>query len=247
MIERAERNAEEQLEVVSGSAAIVGQTEVGEADLRQAHARLPGNQRTWLLPVLMVAFTLLYLVLTPSAFTTHAFLTFVLPVAFVAIFLTYARVAGKRIWVKQALANVGGSTTFRFDDFGFSSESKLRQHRLAWGALARAVETPEAFLIYTTPQTVLIVPKRAFSDAHVAVLRSLFPERIKPQPVATGRISGRFTLLVWVVLVVTFLSIWHFLSIDDAPSRRKRHSESAASRAATAAQGGETRDVGDDP
>lgn len=235
---------EDQVDETSGSVAIVGQTDVGEADLKQAQARLPGNRRPWLTPVLMVAFMLLYVALTPSAITTHTLLVFVLPVSFAAIGITYFQIAGKRAWVKQALANVGGPTTYRFDDFGFSSESKLRQHRLAWAALARTVETPEAFLIYTTPQTLLIIPKRAFSDADVMALRSLLPERVKQQPLATGRISGRFTLLVWVVVLVMFLSIWHFLSIDDAPSRRPRHTHpSAANAAEMTGEGGEASDV----
>jgi hypothetical protein len=229
----------------SDSAAIVGQTDVGEADLSQALARLPGNQRPWLLPVLMVAATLVFVALSPSRVTPEMVLSFVLPVLVVAILMTYIQLAGKRAWVKQALANVGGPTTYRFDDFGFSSESKLRQHRLAWAALARTVETPDAFLIYTTPQTVLIVPKRAFTATDIATLGEWLPQRVKQQPVAklglTGRVSGRGTLLMWVVLVVTFLSIWHFLSIDDAPSRRQRNPhESAAIRAEELGEGGET-------
>lgn len=235
---------EHQVDETSGSLAIVGQTDVGEADLKQAQARLPGNRRWWLMPVLMVASMLLYVALTPSAVTTHTVLVFVLPVSFAALGITYFQIAVRRAWVKQALANIGGPTTYRFDDFAFSSESKLRQHRLAWAALARTVETPEAFLIYTTPQTLLIIPKRAFSDTDVAALRGLLPERVKQQPLATGRISGRVTLLVWVVVLTVFLSIWHFFSIDEAPSRRQRHTHpSAATAAEMSAEGGETSDV----
>lgn len=239
---------EEQVDETSDSAAIVGQTDVGEADLSQALARLPGNQRPWLMPVLMVAFMLLYLVLTPSELTTHTILVFALPVGFAAVGIMYFKVAGKRAWIKQALANVGGPTSYRFDDFGFSSESQLRQHRLAWATLTRTVETPEAFLIYTTPQTLLIIPKRAFADADVAALGSLLLARVKQQPIVTGRVSGRFTLLLWVVLVVTFLSIWHFLSIDDAPTRRQRHPhQNTADAAEISAEGGEASDVDSSP
>lgn len=243
---------EKQVGETSDSAAIVGQADVGEADLTQALARMSGNRRPWLMPVLMVGAMLVFVALSPSRVTSVTVLSFVLPVLFVAGLMTYFQVAGKRAWVKQALANVGGPTTYCFDDFGFSSESKLRQHRLAWAALARAVETPEAFLIYTTPQTVLIVPKRAFTDAGVAALHELLPARVTPTPVAKpgvgGRVSGRGTLLMWVVLVVTFLSIWHFLSIDEAPSRRQRHPhESAAASAEDLTEGGEASDIDSSP
>jgi hypothetical protein len=236
------------MDETSDSRAIVGETEVGAADLAQALQRMQGKSRPWLVPVLMVAAMLAFVTLSPSRITSETLLSFVLPVSIVAILMTYFQVAGRRAWVKQALANVGGPTTYRFDDFGFSSESKLRQHRLAWAALARTVDTPESFLIYTTPQTVLIVPKRAFADADVVTLGQWLPQRVKQQPVAkgglTGRVSGRGTLLMWVVLLVTFLSIWHFLSIDEAPSRRQRHpQESAAASAEDLGEGGETSDT----
>lgn len=236
------------MDETSDSAAIVGQTDVGEVDLAQALGRLRGNRRPWLLPVLMVAAMLVFMALSPSRIGSETLLSFVLPVSVVAILMTYFQVAGKRAWVKQALANIGGPTTYRFDDFGFSSESQLRQHRLAWATLTRTVETPEAFLIYTTPQTLLIIPKRAFADADVAALGSLLLARVKQQPIVTGRVSGRFTLLLWVVLVVTFLSIWHFLSIDDAPTRRQRHPhQNTADAAEISAEGGEASDVDSSP
>jgi hypothetical protein len=160
------------LDEASDSAAIVGQAEVSEADLAQVLARQPGNQRPWLFPVVMVAAVLAYLALTSSAFTRETFLTFVMPATLVAGGSWYLHVAARRAWIKQAFANVGGSTTFRFDDFGFSSESKLRQHRLAWAALARSLETPEAFLIYTTPRTVLVVPNTRRARARSSCTRA---------------------------------------------------------------------------
>lgn len=239
------------MDETSDSGAIVGETEVGAADLAQALQRMQGKSRPWLVPVLMVAAMLAFVTLSPSRITSETWLSFVLPVSVVAILLTYFQVAGRRAWVKQALANVGGPTTYRFDEFGFSSESQLRQHRLAWAALARTVDTPESFLIYTTPQTVLIVPKRAFAAADIVTLGQWLPQRVKQQPVAkgglTGGVSGRGTLLMWVVLLVTFLSIWHFLSIDSAPSRRQNRPHQGATSTSEMSGGGEASDVDSSP
>jgi len=244
---------EQQVEETGDSAAIVGQADVSEADLAQALARLPGgNKRPWVYPVLMVVAVLSYMVMTPSATIAETWLTFALPAACVAGGSWYFHVAARRAWIKQGFANVGGPTTFRFDDFGFSSESKLRQHRMAWAALALSLETPEAFLIYTTPRTVLIVPKHAFTSAQIAALHSLLPERITPQPVEkvglTGRASARGTLALWVMLVVAFLSIWHFLSIDNAPQRRERQTRQAAAEPAElSGEGGASSDYDSEP
>jgi hypothetical protein len=143
---------------------------------------------------------------------------------------------------------MGGPTTFCFDDYGFSSESKLRQHRLAWASLSRARETPEAFLVYTTPLTVLIVPKRAFSESDVATLRRWLPERITAKPLPpTGGLRGRGTLLLWVVLVVTFLSIWHFLANDGPPHGERAKRRNTAASAVVTGLGGEASDVDSSP
>jgi YcxB-like protein len=216
---------------------IVGQAEVGADDLRQALARLPGRQRLWLWPGLLVVFTVLRGVVDPESFDSSVVLALAVPSVIVVALMSYFVVAGRRAWVKQALANIGGPTSFRFDDFGFSSESKLRQHRLAWTALARATETPESFLIYTSPQTLLIVPKRAFSAADVTALQSLLPERIPPKPDAPARFGNRRPLLMWVVLIVAALSIWHFFSLDGESSPRRGAADPDAP-AAVPAEGG---------
>jgi hypothetical protein len=233
----------------SDAATIVGTTDVIEADLRHAQSRLPGAKNLTIWLTAMVVFLLVYLGLRPEGIDRHVVLTMGLPMVFVVVLTVYLQVVGRRAWLKQALTNVGGPTTFRFDDYGFSSESQLRQHRLAWASLSRAVQTPEAFLVYTTPLTVLIIPKRAFSDVQAATVGRWLVERIivKPSP-PTGGLRVRGTLLLWVVLIVTFLSIWHFLSVDDArPQRKHGRREIASKSAAQADDGGEASDVDSSP
>ena len=224
--------------------AIVGEVDVNESDLRHAQSELPGAKRIWLWLTLLVGFSVVYLGLRPEPFDSHVFLSMVLPTLFVLALTAYFQIAGRKAWIKQALTNIGGQTTFRFDDYGFSSESKLRQHRLAWGSLSRAVVTPSTFLVYTSPVTVLIVPKRAFTDAQVITLSNWLRQRITAKPpAATGVLRGRGTLLMWVVLLVTFLSIWHFLSLDGPRSSRRGTREIAAEPEAELDHGGAASDA----
>ena len=64
---------------MSDSAAIVGEADVTEADLRHALSQMPGSRRLWVWLALMVVFTLVYIGLRPDAFDRHALLTMVLP------------------------------------------------------------------------------------------------------------------------------------------------------------------------
>jgi hypothetical protein len=229
---------------------IVGDADVSEADLARAGAKLPGAKQPWLMPVVLGAAMLLLLGLSLPAIAWETMLSVLLVTAFLVVVSTLLQRATRRAWSKQAFANVGGQTTFRFDDYGFTWESSLRQHRLAWASLARALETPTAFLVYTAPQAVLIVPKRAFTDADVAALSRLLRERITPKPAPkAGLFANRTwrTLLLWVVLVVTFLAIWQFLDRRAPPEHRRRKRENAAESATPPKTNGETSDVDSSP
>ena len=233
----------------SDTVPIVGEADVTEADLAHVATQLPGSQRPWLVPALVAAGFLVFLVLNPAA-PREQILSLALPAAFAVLLTVLFQRAARRAWIKQALTNVGGPTTFRFDDYGFASESSMRQHRLAWAVLVRVPETAQAFLVYTTPGTVLIVPKRAFADAEVARLRRWLPERITPTPLQKAGLFGarstQRTLLLWVLLVVAFLAIWQFL--DQPPPQHRRHAEREnAAAAARPSRGGEASDVDSSP
>jgi hypothetical protein len=77
-------------------------------------------------------------------------------------------------------------------------------------------------------------------------LRSMLAERVKPQPLPKAGLLGGLasrTLLLWVVLVVAFLAIWHFLD-DSAPPAR--HVQRPGVPAADA-DAGETKDADSSP
>jgi hypothetical protein len=199
--------------------AIEGSLELTRQDFVSAVRHLPGMKRSWPLPVMLLVFMLLSswfgaMPLTPST---------LLPAAFVAAMTFYFQHLNRQAWIKRAFAELGGGVTdFRFDDFGFSVESSLRQHRLAWASLARFIETPGSFLVYTSPQTLLVVPKRAFEADEVDDIRELCAARIvyRPDPAGGGPWRGSLKRVgvLWVVVLVMFLATWHFLSTDAPPT-----------------------------
>jgi len=120
---------------------------------------------------------------------------------------------GRARWARSSLELLRGSegVLFRFDDKGFLLKSPGRESQLAWDTLYRCIETVSAFLIYTAPQVVAVVPKRAFTPAEQADLQALLRERIRPAPLAGVFRPGRL-LLLWLALVIAFLAIWQFLN-----------------------------------
>jgi hypothetical protein len=75
-------------------------------------------------------------------------------------------------------------TTLTLTDEGVSRDSASVSTRVAWPALARAVERPYAYLLFTVPgQRYVDVPRTALSPADEAQLRKLLVmRRLLPAP-----------------------------------------------------------------
>lgn len=205
---------------------VTGRTDLVEADFAAATAALPdfrrGRQTLFIWGLLLLMFLACWQLLGEGG-QSPDLLPIALPVAFTVVLAIFFQRAMRKGWVKQALVDQGGPTDFRFDDFGFNVDSRLRHHRLAWASLARWLETPEAFVVYTTPRTLLVVPKRAFAAPAVRQVRELLSTRITPAPARSGLVGGvRRTLVVWVLLVVAFLAIWHLLDNGQPPKQHSR-------------------------
>lgn len=121
-----------------------------------------------------------------------------------------------RSWARRAVSEIGGGPMkFRFDDAGLQIESPLRRHQLAWAALPQHLESEDAFVIYTSSSSFVVVPKRAFAAGQLEATRALLHQRIPTKPVKSTLPRA---IAMWVVLVLAFLGIWHFLRIDRAAS-----------------------------
>jgi hypothetical protein len=122
--------------------------------------------------------------------------------------------SGRREFIRRALADFGPTgprtATLGFDDFGISFESALRTGRTAWGAMWSHHETERSFLVFLSAAALLVVPKRAFSEADQKSIRAELAARV----VATNsRRETKITsgLVLWVILVAAFIAIWRFL------------------------------------
>jgi hypothetical protein len=54
------------------------------------------------------------------------------------------------------------------------------------------------------------VPKRAFADGDVSKIRTLLEAHVTQRPLA-GAFRLKRTLVLWTLLIVTFLAIWYTL------------------------------------
>lgn len=138
------------------------------------------------------------------------------PIAFIASPLIVGALAvgllrGRSRWAENALKSADGKAVdYVFDDYGFQTTSPGRDARLEWRTLHRGLEIKDAFVIYTNPQIVTVVPKRAFSSADQDRLRRELATRI-PRPSSQGGALKK-ALLLWLALIVAFLAIWQFLN-----------------------------------
>jgi hypothetical protein len=119
-----------------------------------------------------------------------------------------------RRWARQAVTDIGGGPMrFRFDAAGLEVESPLRRHQLAWAALPQHLETDDAFVIYTSSSSIVVVPKRAFALGQLDATRALLRQHVSSTP---SKSALPRAIAMWAVLVLAFLGIWHFLRTDAA-------------------------------
>lgn len=197
--------------------SIIGGTELRDEDFRKAYPRIPAFQR---LRGILIALPFVW---TFAAITTVmggnrpvnvATLPALLPPVFSILAVIALGLWMPRGWAKRSLATMGsGRATFRFDDEGLYFEAPARQFKLGWSAMPQHIDTGESFAVYTSDQTLLIIPKRAFQDADVAAVAQLLQARIP----ALRQRTFPLRLVIWVVVMIFFLSAWHFLQIEAPP------------------------------
>jgi hypothetical protein len=211
--------AEEQ----NGDKTVSGEVAYTVEDFAQAYDHIPAFRRlqsgVYLLPLIW-AIGIATTLLAPRGHgeeRPEIPLHILLPSIFFVVLMVVGLRRMKSGWAQRAFKDTGsGKASFRFDADGYHSKSSLREAQVAWAALPYYLETPEAFLIYTSTQTVMVLPKRALDGASgVDALRALLAERIRQQPPGGGRPGMK--LLIWVVALVVFLSVWHFLNLEAPP------------------------------
>lgn len=199
---------------VEAEGAIEGATRLTEADFLEASAHIPAFKRTRTYGLLLPAMWLV--VAGTSAMGATSMSELALPLVLSGSFtfgiaFLLLRLA-PRSWAKRASADTGpGKIDFRIDAVGLSVNSALRQAQLAWPALAGYAESGSAFIVYTSPQTVFVIPKRAFEEAELGRVGQMLAKRLSGKQ-GSNRLFVRLAL--GSIVVVAFLTIWHMLSLE---------------------------------
>jgi len=194
--------------------AIEGAARLTEADFLEASAHLPAFRRTRTYGLLVAPMWLVVAGTSSLGATRMSDLvpplllsgTFTFGVAFWLLRLAPSS------WAKRASADTGfGKIDFRLDAQGLSVFSTLRQSQLAWPSLSGYAESVNSFIVHTSPQTIFVIPKRAFDEAELGRVRQMFAERLSPQH-GSRRLFLRLAL--GGIVTVAFLTIWHMLSLE---------------------------------
>lgn len=204
--------------------AITGHAAISVQDFQAVWWALPQTRasvRTLALMFLAVpGFALVHWLLAADRATSEApaagsLLGIVLPsAAMLALALGWGLRQGRARWAQNAVTDLRSTegVDFVLDDVGLSIDAPGRQSTTAWAATARCLETKDAYAVYLTPNSVMVIPKRAFAAQDQARVSRLLAEKVPNRPLrGVSNASPIRRLVIWVVLIVVFLSIWQFL------------------------------------
>lgn len=120
---------------------------------------------------------------------------------------------GRVNWARNSLEMLRGDegVEFTFDETRLTMIAPGREVHLDWTLVLMHLETPTAFVLYTGPQSLILVPKRAFAPDEPSQLRALFAQHIRPRPIREGLRWGRL-LAMWLILLAAIWLVWHFVS-----------------------------------
>ena len=182
---------------------IRGGTELQLEDLKRAWlapAHMPGAIARLVAAVLVIPTVMWSL----ARETAGAAVLLAIPFGLGAV--AYGLGRGRTRWAQAALHGSSSvAVEYLFDDYGYQVKTPWGESRLAWEAVHAQRVSKEAFLIYMTPQLLLVVPKRAFSEADQVRLGKQLEARVPRLERGRGllRVVG-----LWVMLVFAFLVIW---------------------------------------
>jgi hypothetical protein len=185
-------------------ASITGDVIVTRSDVARALANLPLFRRRWLYLAMaaMLAGALLAFGRAP--------LSAVAPfLGFTALFEAFLFIWPRWIARRTVAAMPDRTVRYRADDSELTIATTGGTVTRSWNRITEFREEPDAFLIWTGPRAVQMIPKRAFSREQVAWLRAT----LRRQSRASGQSSKRGLGLVslWLVLGLMFLIFWLFL------------------------------------
>lgn len=117
------------------------------------------------------------------------------------------------------------NVTYRFDNNGFTIRSASTTASVAYRGLVKTRRGKSTLLLFTTGQIAQLVPLRAFTTDERARVLAFLP----PDQKAIVNTPWKRVVVLWVVLVATFLTIWLSLNSEkpneSAPHPRGVHND----------------------
>lgn len=210
MNENEPEQEEEEEEDPLAAEPIHGRTQLRAQDFKAAWFAMPQVRTRLFGSVLVFAMLPISLTALQSPAALQIVMVSLIPLAAAAA--GYAVFSGHGRWAKVQLGgHEPNMFEYSFDADGLNIAAPEQEACLSWRRLHACLETPQAFVIFVESSPATLVAKRAFSAKELARLREELRARIRR---GRRRRGGGFagTLLLWLVLVVVFLTLWRFLS-----------------------------------
>lgn len=189
-----------------GAHPIRGEAQLTADDFKAVWVAVPAVRRmiVWFVALVVLGPTFLWW----RADGRNPLILGAIPICLVAVAVGVYR--GRARWAEAALGGSQGQPIqYLFDAEAFQVKAPGRDSRAEWATLRGHLEVDHAFMLYMSPQLFVLVPKRAFTDADQARLRSELTARVPLQKAPSG---AKKMLLMWLALILAYLGIWQFLS-----------------------------------
>jgi len=195
---------------------IAGRVDLTEEDFRAVWAVLPRNRRA----LVELVFTFLAIPLfwlTTAVLDSHGLrgvmsLPVVVGAFVVSAVLAFTIWLRRSLWTRSAVRQLRGveGAEFRFDSLGISMVTQGHQDQHTWSTLFRCTETARVFAIFTAPNMVMVVPKRAFDANEQTRLRAWLQTHVPKRELAGAKVWRPLVqkTLLWFLCLCVFAAVW---------------------------------------
>jgi len=196
-------------------AIIKGEVTLTEQDLTRGYAASPQSFRA----KVSLGAGIVGLALASFLFAGPPFILLgMVPMLVILHFLTLRNIVRRQL---RAMGDDARHIEYAFDDEVFRIQNSASNLEHRYDALQGLIVSRQCFLLYTAPQLMQVVPRRAFTDADSTELERRL--RAKVKPMSKHRPALRVVGL-WLALIALFFVIFQLLSLSAANAPREDQS-----------------------
>lgn len=191
---------------------IVGRATLTVADVQGAFAGRTGTR----LLVVFVVLSLAMLGVTLLVGGTKMLPGLVVLPFFLGLVWYFRRVQAKTVLASKSEMDLTHS--YELDSDGYRISSHNSASRATWSTLYTFQETADAFLLFQNPTVRIIIPKRAFAANDIPRIQKLLAACVHRRRPGGGPAR---VLVLWVVLIIAFVAIYHLVGTQPAPAPQR--------------------------